>query len=69
MPRGDAGLRELVSAAGVPAAAIGLQRDLVALGAVHVRELRLPDWEGLPSWQALRVLERRRMLAALGLHA
>lgn len=44
-------------------------RDLVALGAVSVRELELADWRSLPSWEQLRPLEQRRLLAAVGLSA
>ena len=39
-----------------------LTQDVVATGAVHVRELTPGDWEGLPSWSCLKPLERRRVL-------
>ena len=42
-----------------------LLADVVATGAVHVRELALSDWQCLPSWPSLRVMEARRLGAVL----
>ena len=39
-----------------------LSREVVALGAVNVRELTVADWSSLPSWSQLRPLEQRRIL-------
>ena len=39
-----------------------LLREVVALGAVNVRELTVADWSALPSWSQLRPLEQRRIL-------
>ena len=39
-----------------------LTRDVVAAGAVDVKELTRQDWENLESWQLLRPLQRRRVL-------
>ena len=38
-----------------------LLADVVATGAVHVRELALSDWQCLSSWPSLRVMEARRL--------
>ena len=60
------GFEDLMRMASVPAlAATALHGDLLAAGAVHVRELEPNDWERLPAWAALKLLERRRVLAAL----
>ena len=42
-----------------------LLADVVATGAVHVRELVLSDWQRLSSWHSLRVMEARRLEAVL----
>ncbi len=43
-----------------------LLAEVVATGAVHVRELALSDWQQLSSWGALRVMEVRRLTAVIG---
>jgi hypothetical protein len=43
----------------------GLLSDIIDLGAVHVDELFLSDWQALPSWKALRPLEARRLAAVV----
>ena len=40
--------------------------DVVPVGAVDVSELGPLDWPQLPSWQSLRPVEARRVLAAVG---
>jgi hypothetical protein len=42
-----------------------LFEQVLNMGAVHVAELRASDWEQLPRWASLRVLERRRLVQAL----
>ncbi len=42
-----------------------LRDDIAATGAVHVSELTLLDWKGLPSWSKLRVMEARRLSSAI----
>lgn len=60
------GMRALVELAQLPLAkATLLQTELLALGAVHVRELREADWKGLDAWATLLPFEQRRVLAAL----
>jgi len=39
-----------------------IARDVAATGAVHVQELTRGDWEGLPSWASLKIMEQRRVL-------
>ena len=39
-----------------------ISADVIALGATNVIELTQADWEHLPSWPLLKVLERRRIL-------
>ena len=57
------GFAELVAAVQLPSSvAESLLRDLEALGAVTVGELRLADWEGLDVWPSLRLLQKRRLL-------
>ena len=46
---------------------VDLTREVLSLGAVHVRELGRTDWLGLNSWSRLREMEQRRVLAAVGL--
>ena len=40
--------------------------DVVATGAVHINELALADWQGLPTWKKLRPMEVRRLASAIG---
>ena len=42
-----------------------LLADVVAAGAVHVRELTTDDWLALPEWGTLRPLEKRRLTSAV----
>ena len=35
--------------------------DVVALGAIDVRELELSEWQSLPSWKKLLPLQARRL--------
>lgn len=59
------GFDALVEVAKIPAIAAGqVFKDVVALGAADVVELTQSDWQGLPSWHALRPLEQRRLLTA-----
>jgi hypothetical protein len=48
-----------------PLIADRLRAEVVALGAICARELSAEDWQGLPSWTALRALEQRRLLVAV----
>ena len=43
----------------------GLLSDIIDLGAVHVDELFLSDWQALPYWRVLRPLEARRLAAVV----
>jgi len=64
------GLSELVRRVQLPCSAVApLNRELLALGAVDVGELTIADWSQLPSWAALRPLERRRLASYLGFDA
>ena len=58
-----AGFQELVQSAQLPTHSVRtLQIDLEGLGAMDVKELTVADWETLPSWGALRMLEKRRVM-------
>ena len=58
------GMAELVASAKIPdLKATHLQAELLAQGAVHVRELVPADWESLQSWSLLLPFEKRRLLA------
>ena len=46
---------------------VDLTREVLSLGAVHVRELGRTDWLGLNSQSRLHEMEQRRVLAAVGL--
>lgn len=60
------GLQQLMSAARLSGAVVpALAADVVAAGAVHVRELTTDDWIALPSWSSLRPLEKRRLMSAV----
>ena len=60
------GMSALAKQAKLPLAkASSLQADLLVLGAVHVQELTVADWTGLPAWATLLPFEQRRLLAAL----
>ncbi len=39
--------------------------DVLSAGAVHVTELALKDWQKLPSWNKLRLLEARLLVAVV----
>ncbi len=57
------GFEDLMARAQIPPpAAAALLRDVVSLGAAHVREMRQEDWEAVPTFGSLRVLERRRLV-------
>ena len=61
-----AGFEDLMQRALVPAAiASEMLKDLGALGAVDVKELCVEDWETLPSWSTLRILQQRRLLSII----
>ena len=45
-----------------PEVLASMRADVAATGAVAVGELTQEDWQGLLSWQSLRVMERRRLL-------
>ena len=56
-------LAALLKAAQLPCeTASALTQQIVALGAIHVQELRQEDWASLPAWTSLREMERRRLL-------
>ena len=60
------GLAWLVQAAKLPEGALSaLHAELEALGAAHVSELELEDWEGMATFQALKKFEQRRLLKAV----
>ena len=60
------GLQHLMSAARLSGPVVAaLMADVVAAGAVHVRELTSDDWLALPSWGSLRPLEKRRLTSAV----
>lgn len=61
-----AGYKEMSQTARIPdAASRALLVDLVELGAVDVKELTADDWQSLPSWGQLHMLEKRRVLQLL----
>ena len=61
-----AGFAEVMSSAHVASTVVDdLLSDIVALGAVNVKELDLADWRQLPSWKKLRTMEVRRLVAVL----
>ena len=43
-----------------------LLADIVAAGAVHIKELSLSDWKALPSWSKLRLFQVRRLELTIG---
>ena len=60
-----AGLAALLTQAKLPNAfRCHVERELLELGAVDVRELAAAEWSELASVRALRPLELRRLLAA-----
>jgi hypothetical protein len=62
------GMSDLVGGARLPVAlAASMEAEVLALGAVHVKEMTLDDWKSLASWSRLRPLEQRRLLAHLRL--
>ena len=68
MPTEIDGLGALCTDVRIPVAtAESLTQELVSLGAVCVQELALSDWQTLASWALVKPLERRRLLAALGI--
>ena len=61
------GLAALMSGARMPEPPYATFRDeLLALGAVHVKELGPEEWPRLQAWSSLRPLEQRRLAHALG---
>ena len=61
-----AGYKEMSEIARLPdVASRALLDDLVELGATDVKELTADDWQSLPSWSQLRMLEKRRVLQLL----
>ena len=63
-----AGFHELLEKCCIPGAcAAALTTDVLSLGAVNVQELSRDDWRALPSWAALREMERRRIQACVPL--
>ena len=38
-----------------------MSAELEALGAAHVSELELEDWQGMAAFQALKTFEQRRL--------
>ena len=60
------GFAEFIASTKLQEPVVGkLFADVVAAGAVDVSELGPLDWRQLPSWQNLRPLEARRVLAAV----
>ena len=60
------GFADLMEAARLTGPVVGeLLSDVLALGAVDVKELRLDDWQRLPAWSKLRPMEVRRLVAAI----
>ena len=60
------GFAEFIASTKLQEPVVGqLFADVVAAGAVDVSELGPLDWPQLPSWQNLRPLEARRVLAAV----
>ena len=60
------GFAEFIASTKLQEPVVGqLFADVVAAGAVDVSELGPLDWPQLPSWQNLRPLEVRRVLAAV----
>jgi hypothetical protein len=64
-----AGMDDLCTKAMLPSrTAEALRDDLINhLGATNVQELTVSDWQTLASWTLVKPLERRRLLAVLGL--
>ena len=61
-----ASYKEMSEIARLPdVASRALLDDLVELGATDVKELTADDWQSLPSWSQLRMLEKRRVLQLL----
>ena len=48
-----------------PDAASAIKSDLQSLGAVDVSEMQMSDWTSLPSFIALKPMEKRRLVAAV----
>ena len=61
-----AGVAELEREAKLPEGAVSaLRAELAALGAAHVAQLEVEDWEGMAAFRNLKKLEQRRLLKAL----
>ena len=61
-----AGVAELGRAANLPKEAVSaLHAELAALGAAHVAELEVEDWEGMTAFKSLKKFEQRRLLKAV----
>ena len=61
-----AGFREFAIAAKLPLdVSQTLLRNLVDIGALGVEELTSADWQSLPSWRDLRMLQKRHLTQAL----
>ena len=61
------GVAELGREAELPEEAVSaLLAELTALGAAHVAELEVEDWEGMEAFKSLKKLEQRRLLKAVG---
>ena len=56
------GMSQLVGATRLPLhKAAALEAEILGLGAVHVRELTIEDWQGLSTWAQLGPFEQRRV--------
>ena len=56
----------LVQRAAIPkGASASMLQDILALGAVDVKELAVGDWHQLSSWGLLRPLEQKRLDAVI----
>ena len=61
-----AGVAELGCQAMLPDAAVSaLRAELAALGAAHVAELEVEDWQGMAAFKSLKKLEQRRLPKAV----
>ena len=61
-----AGVAELGRAANLPEEAVSaLHAELAALGAAHVAELEVEDWEVMTAFKSLKKFEQRRLLKAV----
>jgi hypothetical protein len=59
-------MSQLVAVARLPVAkAFALEAEILDLGAVHINELMVEDWQNLAAWSKLGPFEQRRVLGVL----